>query len=1395
MENDGVKMSIEDLIFEKHYSYYKGIGIETIKQQAGQVEQVSSDYQGRVIYELLQNAFDKANKRILVMVRGNSLYVANDGDKFNYVADYDYERGSSKRGDFQSMCSISTSTKNADTSIGNKGVGFKSVFSISESGFVNVFTQGIIFNDDEIIPEIISFRIYDSFKDADNIPEDFSDDLKLTIKEKLNLVQKERKDRGIPGYYFPFHITSEEADICELFDNGFVSIIQIPFKDKTVIRDLFDEIKNIHFQFIQLKQDKEFEIVFRFDEEIYLKQVEKESSNLFSTRIESQKLKELATDAGISIKEPKVAFFMREDENGYLYNYLPTKVQSPFKYVDFHADFHTTVDRKSINFDGKIGKYNKALLKACIELYFLVMNNYLNDDSRVDLKLEFINKENIRNTSEIFDWRFFERTGTLSIFHEVRQILNIWNWNNNDYSYQAASNFFGRLATKFFLTNRDESCHHHFFNVINDFINTYGRDSGQKYEWINFFKDDVSTVLKNNNSKIIPKLEVSINTEILYKKANDNFINNPKFLGIELTDFEISDPYIKKALGIKDFTDYNELLKYFKQCSFSGECNEEKLDEEQQVELLVSLFQIYEAKKEQSFLVTHRFTRAYNSKLRENNSSLNQAYFNVSTVFLKTKQNKYKPAQICTLSELDTDFIKMIVIDEKRNDFLRFLGVSTNTNHLFADSRMYNKLKDGIDFIPSLTQRGDEKIDEELIRNFNIISPKGVLIHPATVNDNNYRFLENISNQQIKDELENILVKKYYEFPGSYREILKERINQNLLYKNDVIRLYQSTFHLFEKFRHKQYLILENGQLFWTESLNFKILNSKNDFDLVKNLPSTKVLCYYGGADNIPEYLKNKLTFLKKGKIIFDKIIPFMPTKVNLKEKIKQSIVYLLISISHSKSSEKNYLDDNVDLGEIQKKLELLEILEVNQLQQEIIFNEIPISTPRDVAIDDFEPGKIYFKSDACDIDKAQCISEYLFNNSSIKELVELIVFYKEIDDLKKSVDHVDFEVINKKWKVDYSQKFIQFENEILSYFGYSQVDDKWYLYNDKHRSALLIDLESKGQLIELYHILNLLKLKVEYQGYFENFEIEIDRKEIENFAAKLISFLKTKEGVDGLIQQILALSTQLGSEDGLKEIAENIEIEYPEYKGFNSINQSLIAKGIRFESKINDIFDKIRNNTNKNISDVIYDPNAAVTVAIPVNSKKIIFQQNSLGEQPVENLEIMGASGEEEVLIYYINYFILLPVDERKVGIDAVYKEIREKTGNDSLEKYRNKCLELIDKEEDLKKALIPLFYITMHYKYSFFDIIAYKNGKPVIVEVKTTNSVNNNRFFLSIAEVNAARTNDNYEIVRVTPNSIRFMGNPIRSVEGEIKYISGDDFSLIPRNYEFKFSVDEMN
>ena len=252
------------------------------------------------------------------------------------------------------------------------------------------------------------------------------------------------------------------------------------------------------------------------------------------------------------------------------------------------------------------------------------------------------------------------------------------------------------------------------------------------------------------------------------------------------------------------------------------------------------------------------------------------------------------------------------------------------------------------------------------------------------------------------------------------------------------------------------------------------------------------------------------------------------------------------------------------------------------------------------------------------------------------------------------------------------------------------------------------------------------------------------------------------------------------------------MELEYPNFKGQGANNQSLIAKELNFEARINEIFGKISIPNQKDINVINYENTSVTTAIIPTIAKKIIFQQNDLNESG-QSLEVTGANGEEEVLIYYINEFIKLQNNERIIGVNDVYQVIIVKTGNESLLKYRDKCLAIIQNDEELKKALIPFFYITMHYKYSYFDIIAYKDKKPVIVEVKTTTSLNNHRFILSTAEVNAARTNKNYEIVRVAPDCIRFLGNPIQSMEDKIEFLKSDTFSLIPRNYEFKFNEND--
>jgi len=479
---------IEKKIFIDHYQYYQETGLETIKQQAGQVEQVSSDYVGRVIYELLQNAFDKADKNILVKVHGSSLFIANDGVKFKYTADYNYKSGGTERGDFQSLCSISTSTKKAGSSIGNKGVGFKSAFSIAKDGYVNVYTQGQILTDETTIDQTISFRIYDVFKNSDNIPTEFDRNLQNILRKQIAKVQAEQKNRGVPGYYYPLHIEKESVFIEDLFEQGFVTIIEVPFSSILIIETLFQEINKVHFNFVSLKYQKEFEIRFECGNQTFTKTVVDQPKNQYYATLQNDDIRTLAIEAGISLENPKVAFSFRTDDEGYLYNYLPTAIKSPFPYVDFNADFHTTVDRKSINFDLKIGEYNKVLLRGCFELYLSVLKSYATSADRSQLKLHYITQKDYKFTD--FNWNFLKVNNGLNSSHYIMDILGITGW-----EFQNTSILLGSIAKTYFEEERAATEYDSFYENVQLFIHGNATTSPQYNEPIRQFKSTLANIL------------------------------------------------------------------------------------------------------------------------------------------------------------------------------------------------------------------------------------------------------------------------------------------------------------------------------------------------------------------------------------------------------------------------------------------------------------------------------------------------------------------------------------------------------------------------------------------------------------------------------------------------------------------------------------------------------------------------------------------------------------------------------------------------------------------------------------------------------------------------------------------------------------------------------------
>ena len=94
------------------------------REVASLAEQISADYHGRFLIELIQNASDQAARAqlatgVITIVRTEeSIFVVNPGLPFNAKG-------------LRSVTSLGLSTKDPQKEIGNKGIGFKSVFQVS----------------------------------------------------------------------------------------------------------------------------------------------------------------------------------------------------------------------------------------------------------------------------------------------------------------------------------------------------------------------------------------------------------------------------------------------------------------------------------------------------------------------------------------------------------------------------------------------------------------------------------------------------------------------------------------------------------------------------------------------------------------------------------------------------------------------------------------------------------------------------------------------------------------------------------------------------------------------------------------------------------------------------------------------------------------------------------------------------------------------------------------------------------------------------------------------------------------------------------------------------------------------------------------------------------------
>jgi hypothetical protein len=221
-------------------------------------EQVEHQYHGRFVIELIQNAHDalwpsgtSADKpaRIVLAIRNDgpngSLYVANDGRPFSHS-------------NFESLSQLGNSDKDPQDSIGNKGIGFRSVLEITSEPSIYSRSRpdartfnGYCFEFSPTIIRGLQVPILALVDGADDTPSLWSNQPLVDWESRLldkfrSAVERQSKAvaMSIPEWIkqeltylspyllpFPFSENSLPETVFEFEQAGFATLIRLPFKN------------------------------------------------------------------------------------------------------------------------------------------------------------------------------------------------------------------------------------------------------------------------------------------------------------------------------------------------------------------------------------------------------------------------------------------------------------------------------------------------------------------------------------------------------------------------------------------------------------------------------------------------------------------------------------------------------------------------------------------------------------------------------------------------------------------------------------------------------------------------------------------------------------------------------------------------------------------------------------------------------------------------------------------------------------------------------------------------------------------------------------------------------------------------------------------------------------
>jgi len=375
--------------FSQHHAYHARLEGIVNDQLVGGERALTQQYAGRVPYELLQNALDRCDRAVLVAFRGEHLVVANDGRPVSFDPGFDHRRQvgpGNPLSDFHALCSIHTSNKTPDEDYGNKGVGFKSVFSVADRAVVWTrggdgagFWWGL-----ELHEPLDVARWQERTRDT-HARRGMETLLERGIAPPVSLEARR------PSFHFPVPLLSDDGPALPwgappLGDWMTLVVVPVAPDARESVRQTLNELRQSHLDFVHLRKPAVSVHIVTDDVGVATAfELASGRAALASVACDDRALRDMAERAGLALKGP-VRIAVRwplsgdglPEVTGRVYCYLPSQVRTEFGF-DLHADFQLGIDRKNMDLDPTlpVGAYNKALVERGVELHLALVFDHL----------------------------------------------------------------------------------------------------------------------------------------------------------------------------------------------------------------------------------------------------------------------------------------------------------------------------------------------------------------------------------------------------------------------------------------------------------------------------------------------------------------------------------------------------------------------------------------------------------------------------------------------------------------------------------------------------------------------------------------------------------------------------------------------------------------------------------------------------------------------------------------------------------------------------------------------------------------------------------------------------------------------------------------------------------